>query len=143
MGQFRQGLVCDDSRAWEGGAEQNSGIKAASICLYFLGAVEERGTLADSGLSPSRAEPIPGKLMRAGRVQGLRAHRQSLQRVQYRQKYSGPGTGSGTGGARAGTASGVSWWLSEPCRGGLDWLVESRSAGHRAPEMAQESRKAL
>lgn len=25
----------------------------------------------------------------------------------------------------------------------MDWLVESRSAGHRAPEMAQESRKAL
>lgn len=47
-------------------------IEAASICLYFLGAVEERGTLAGSGLSPSRAEPIPGRLTRTGRVQGLR-----------------------------------------------------------------------
>lgn len=32
---------------------------------------------------------------------------------------------------------------SEPCRSGLDWLVESRSAGHGAPEMAAGSRKAL
>lgn len=34
--------------------------------------MEERGTLADSGLSSSRAELILGRPTRAGRVQGLR-----------------------------------------------------------------------
>lgn len=70
MGQFRQGVMGDNRGAWE--EERSSGIKAASICLCFLGAVEERGTLADSGLSSLRAELIPGRPTRAGRVQELR-----------------------------------------------------------------------
>lgn len=64
-----------------------------------------------------------------------------MQRVQYRQEYGCPGTGSGTGGVRGGRASsGLTLLFLSPVRSVLEGVVDSRSAGHRAPEMAQESR---
>lgn len=53
------------------GEKQNSDAKAASIILHFLGNAEEKWHLRS--LSPSKqAEPTPGRLTRAGAVQGLR-----------------------------------------------------------------------
>lgn len=126
-----------------GGHDSDS--KAALVILRFLGTRSRRvAPWQTAALPPSHgasARARPQRLTSRGGPGdgGLGA---GSAEARCRQKYGRAGTEAvqETGGEAE--HRGGSWGAcSEPSRSGVGWLVESRSAGHWAPEIEKKNRK--